>query len=602
GGGEGTVYHLQHAPEYCVKLYHSTPLPAGKQSKLKALAGLPREIRSTVAIPLSLVFANKGAKEATGVILPFIKGHDIYELYNPQGRREHFRKADFGFLVAAARNLAISFKVLHSNGIVMGDVNEQNIKVRHDATLCLMDCDSFQVESGGRRYHCNVGTPLWTPPELQGVALDGLERTPNHDGFGLAQLIFLLLFAGRYPFAGRPLHSEPLPPEAAIAKFAFAFDPTPQVRLLEPPPAAPAFDSLPPALRNLFLRAFREGSQVAGSRPSPNEWIYELQALGGNLKRCPAWPAHLHWKGTAVCPWCKILQTAGVDLFPHQDRIHTQVAATPALHMIWADRLCSLVFDPFQFGPPPSGLQSAAALALENETALWIPSFLQRIPFVQRSVRLGQISTLKSRAALASQHLGSFSTQASTLFLSHAAQAQPIINESRDLSVKLKTLGTNSSEAGKQAETRHYLIELQQYLEKQLIQRAQIPGLGQSRRATLQSYHIITAWDITQAAVENVPGFSVGLSRKLLDWKELHEREFRLRHQPSKTFHGTPTFVAAIQKEAQQLIGRAQQLVADFGDVLARYEGAFVTLQASYHEAFAQCSALEARVRKLSEE
>ncbi|NBV87420.1 MAG: hypothetical protein EBS01_14415, partial [Verrucomicrobia bacterium] len=195
-GGEGTVFRLQQAPEYCVKLYHSAPLPPEKHSKLKALAGLPKEVRSAVALPLSLAFSQKGAKQANGVILPFIQGHDIFELYNPQGRREHFQKADFSFLVAAARNLAITFKILHSHGVVMGDVNEQNIKVRHDATLCLIDCDSFQVEREGHRYPCNVGTPLWTPPELQGLALGGRERTPNHDGFGLAQLIFLLLFAG----------------------------------------------------------------------------------------------------------------------------------------------------------------------------------------------------------------------------------------------------------------------------------------------------------------------------------------------------------------------------------------------------------------------
>lgn len=53
-------------------------------------------------------------------------------------------------------------------------------------------------------FHCDVGVPLWTPPELQGRDFRGLTRTKNHDRFGLAVLMFQLLFMGRHPFAGVP--------------------------------------------------------------------------------------------------------------------------------------------------------------------------------------------------------------------------------------------------------------------------------------------------------------------------------------------------------------------------------------------------------------
>ncbi|NBV87056.1 MAG: hypothetical protein EBS01_12530, partial [Verrucomicrobia bacterium] len=352
----------------------------------------------------------------------------------------------------------------------------------------------------------------------------------------------------------------------------------------------------------LFLRAFREGSQIPGSRPSPAEWISELQALGENLKRCDAWPAHRYWRGAAVCPWCKILQTAHIDLFPHQSQPEPGAEAASASHLVWADRLLSLTFDPLQFGPPSAAMQSAAAGTLERESASWVPSFMQRIPFVQRSIRLTQISTLKSRALSAADELRALSAQASDLFLNFAAQAHPFLKESRDLSAKLKTLGTKSSEAVKQAQARHYRDELQRYLERQLLQRAQIPGLGQSRRATLQSYHIITASDVNETALREVPGFGVGLTRKLLDWRALHESEFRLRHRPSNAHQGTPAFTATVQKEAGRLVAKAQQLIKEVGAVRTQYLGAFTPLQASYHEAFAKCSALEARIKKLGEE
>ena len=599
-GGEGVVHQLLHAPEYCAKIYQSTPLSALKQAKLKALCGLPKELRGNLALPLSLIFSQRGGCQALGVILPFIQGHDIFELYNPQGRREHFQKADFAFLVAAARNLSIAFKVLHENGIVMGDVNEQNIKVRPDATLSLIDCDSFQIEHHGQRYTCNVGTPLWTPPELQGVSLSELERTPNHDAFGLAQLIFLLLFAGRYPFAGKSLNSEPLPPEAAIAKFAFAFDPTPKERLLEPPPAAPPFDSLPPSLRNLFLRAFRRGSELPSARPSPTEWITELQALGGSLTRCPSWPAHLHWKGSAACPWCGILQTARVELFPAPPGTPSNPEGASASPGAWVDRLLALSFEPLQFGPPSAAMQTAAVNALELEVTSWMPGFLRRIPFVQRNINASHLNELKSRVSQANQTVGSFSNQASTLFLQHFAQAQPLLKSAHDTAGKLKSIGTPSSKAVAQVLARHQLRELQEHLERQLLHRAQVAGLGQSRRATLQSYQIITAWDVTEAALLALPGFGMTLTRKLLDWRKLHERDFQLSYRPPTAIQGNATFTAAVQKEADELVTNAKRLLSQINEVKSRYASSFATLQAAYHDAYAKWTALETRIKQLS--
>ena len=74
-----------------------------------------------------------------------------------------------------------------------------------NALVVLIDCDSFQVNTNGRCYPCEVGVPLYTPPELQKKSFRELIRTRNHDRFGLAILIFQLLFVGRHPYAGRYL-------------------------------------------------------------------------------------------------------------------------------------------------------------------------------------------------------------------------------------------------------------------------------------------------------------------------------------------------------------------------------------------------------------
>ena len=599
-GGEGVVHQLLHAPEYCAKVYHSAPLSALKQAKLKALSGLPKALKETLALPLSLIYSKELGGQAIGVILPFVKGHDIFELYNPQSSREHFQKANFAFLVEAARNLSIAFKVLHENGIVMGDVNEQNIKVRPDATLSLIDCDSFQFERHGQRYHCNVGTPLWTPPELQGVSLAELERTRNHDAFGLAQLIFLLLFAGRYPFAGKPLTNEALPPEAAIAKFAFAFDPTPQERLLAPPPSAPPFKSLPPALRNLFLRAFRRGSQLPGARPSPSEWSTELSSLGRSLRQCPASSAHLHWKGSERCPWCEILQTSRLELFP------APLGALPKRHdgpdplEAWVARLFAVSFEPLQFGLPSAALQTAAANALELEVKSWMPGFLRQIPFVQKNLNATHLTGLKTRLTQASQTLGHFSNQASALFLQHFAYAQPFLKNAHETAAKIKNIGSPNSKASAQGLAEHRAQALQRHLERQLLYRAQVTGLGQSRLATLQSYHVITAWDITEAALLALPGFGMTLTRKILEWRKLQEQDFHRSYRPPTAIQNDFSFTAAAQREAAELIAHAKTLLKRISEAQAGYSSSFEALKATYHNAYARWSALETRIKQLS--
>jgi DNA-binding helix-hairpin-helix protein with protein kinase domain len=59
-----------------------------------------------------------------------------------------------------------------------------------------------------------------------------------------------------------------------------------------------------------------------------------------------------------------------------------------------------------------------------------------------------------------------------------------------------------------------------------LLTRARIPGIGAGRKATLASYGIENAWDVTAGKVRGVPGFGEGLTRKLLDWRHSVERRF----------------------------------------------------------------------------
>ena len=186
-GGEGVVYHLADVPAQCVKIYHSR-LSESKQLKIRAMRQFGKSLRSHAAFPEGLGYARPGDAEAHSVILPLVSGYDIYELYNPQARHEKFKGATFEFLVCAARNLAAAFENLHAHGVIVGDVSERNIKVQGNAVVSIIDCDSFQFAHQGYTFTSDVGTPLWTPPELQHRPMKGFVRTRNHDLFGLAQL------------------------------------------------------------------------------------------------------------------------------------------------------------------------------------------------------------------------------------------------------------------------------------------------------------------------------------------------------------------------------------------------------------------------------
>ena len=70
----------------------------------------------------------------------------------------------------------------------------------------------------------------------------------NHDRFGLAILIFHLLFVGRHPFAGRYRGAGDLSIEKAIAERRFAFSKNRSETLVDPPPASLLLDDLPPGV------------------------------------------------------------------------------------------------------------------------------------------------------------------------------------------------------------------------------------------------------------------------------------------------------------------------------------------------------------------
>ncbi len=308
-GGEGVVSEVVGLPSLLAKIYYSAKaLSPSRVEKLEYQCEVgDDELRRIAAWPQSMLYMGNAA---VGFLMPRMMGRPIHQLYRPVDRKEHFPGVSWQGLVRVCQNIASAFHALHSRSIVMADVNETNVYVGVNGEIRLIDCDSYQIAGrGGRVYGCDVGTPMWTPPELQGRDLGKCLRTEQHDLFGLAVLMFHLLFMGRHPFAGVPRTSFGLdsPPmiESSIAARSFPFG-----RRVEcaqgVPPHSLTLSALPASIGALFEDAF-----LGAARPTAATWFRQLGEVSFQACR---W-GHVFARELSDCPWCRIWEDGGPNFF-----------------------------------------------------------------------------------------------------------------------------------------------------------------------------------------------------------------------------------------------------------------------------------------------
>ena len=339
-GGEAYLYTVAGADDLLAKVYHQAS--AERAEKLLAMVNHPPDDpmaaigQPSIAWPLERLMRPDQPEECIGFLMPRLPhAHSLFEFYNPKTRRLHCPLFHYGYLIRTARNLASAFHALHKVGYVIGDVNESNILASETALITLVDTDSFQVPSGDTLYRCPVGKPEFTPPELQGVRFREVLRKPEHDVFGLAVLIFLLLMEGTHPFAGRLMSGgEPASLGDRIAANYYIYQIGRQIPY-EPMPTAPPVGLLHPELRALMRQCFETGHANPSARPTAQQWEHALEVAEKNLRACRTNPQHLYRVSFGACPWCdraKLL--GGWDPFPSREAVkqgtHVRPLPVPA--------------------------------------------------------------------------------------------------------------------------------------------------------------------------------------------------------------------------------------------------------------------------------
>lgn len=551
-GGEGSVFEITSASSIVAKVYHQALQPK-KQEKILTMVRFKQEQLLKVSTWPMDVLKNHN-NEIIGFIMPKLKGKEIHKLYGPKTRLLEFPRATYPFLVHTAANLARAFAAVHESGHVIGDVNHGNFYVSDQGIVTLVDCDSFQIRKDKDIYRCEVGIPMYQPPELQNItSYREVLRTTNHDNFGLAVFIFMLLFMGRHPFAGRYAGPEDMPIEKAIEQFRFAYSINAASKQMKPPPGTLSLTTIPLEVVRLFERAFESKGTIPDNRPSAEEWVDILQTLSRDLRKCSTKEQHHYSKHLSSCPWCDLENKTGVIYFLSHDRDSIMDShrhkSTFDLNANWA-RITAVSFPPLAYPLPNSSLIRAAP-------SQGVIKAKKR----KRNVNFGLVGILIITSSLMILFPKAFVIILFTAFCSVPALKfdkdkkafkglYELSKEERD---NLISRWDSETKATKFYEKYHALesakkdyqgleayrnskikelqskqreIQLGRYLQSKRIDSARIEGIGPSRTATLQSFGIETAADISERAIRQVPRFGPTFTERLLDWRDAVSRQF----------------------------------------------------------------------------
>lgn len=553
-GGEGAIYDLADDPNKVAKIYHRAP-PPEKVAKLKHLRSLAsKRLLEIAAWPASLLFDMNQREVARGFIMPLVKGKEIHRLYGFHDRCTDFPAVAWDGLVRTAKNCAVAFEVLHENDVLMADVNERNLLVTSEGYVRLVDCDSYQIASGSRVFRCDGMTPLWTPPELQQKTIEGLVRTKNHDRFGLAVLVFHLLFMGRHPYAGVPDRPEQFEIEKAIGQFLFAFTSKTRSLGIRPPPHALPLSVLSDNLVQLFERAFLHGSERDSARPSGRDWFQALDLLSKNLRGCFRDPGHKYPSHLAKCPWCVIYDGGGPNFF-----ISVVVPVAPQFAAANVGAYWAAIQ---QVSPRPLVTRELAAFGQPKVTATPLPTGMSKtrpqfyigwlivavsIPlfFVvgcfaaigifigwaliaegsQSSEYSSEVSRRRQAVEQANAEIQKSLTDAKKIATDYQQQFGKKKAELQAAYNRYLRFDQEKREQFQKLEAKKRGLQLNEFLDKILIRDHDIPEIKAKRKQALQAYGIESAFDVSYSM--SVPGFGPHLISVLLNWRRQCEGRFR---------------------------------------------------------------------------
>ena len=292
-GGEGCAYEIDS--DLVAKIYHKESLTKNRYEKLKLMISNNPKIKK-LCYPEKLLFNN--SNEFVGYLMPKVPSNyltlgqsvmklgngDLDELVKKNVRLSGLEKWTRYSLTRLCANIAKTFSDMHAHGILMGDINQNNILVNCKNSsgddFRIIDCDSFQIGP----YPCPVGTDEFTSPKIYirektdrpqyGTFL----RKVEDDEYALASLLFRIFMFGQQPYASKGNNEMPEAQARRSYNFSFRFED-------EAGQTAPEgcysmiWNNMPYNVRRLFVSVFKDGKDVTAKT-----WEIEINNYTDQIK------------------------------------------------------------------------------------------------------------------------------------------------------------------------------------------------------------------------------------------------------------------------------------------------------------------------------
>lgn len=289
-GGEGAVYEILSPANFqnsVAKILFQDKRTIERQYKARYMVDNPPSNiqdgngHNFLIWPQQLLFENN---DFAGFVMPKAGGIDLEELCRVKLKPElgsewqKFYRDNSDSMVLRlilCSNISKAVNALHATGhYVIGDLKPENIRVKSNGLVSILDLDSCQISDSGQvRFQSKMNTPKYNPPDKI------TERKDLSWDLFILGIIFYEILCGIHPFIGttKAPYENFNTPEQKIQAGLFPFGSKANYFEVVAPPHY-NFKNLSDKVQSLFLKCFDQGITNPAIRPNTNDWINNLTA------------------------------------------------------------------------------------------------------------------------------------------------------------------------------------------------------------------------------------------------------------------------------------------------------------------------------------
>ncbi|CRF51216.1 hypothetical protein HHE06_10800 [Helicobacter heilmannii] len=278
-GGEGIIY-TTNTP-MLAKIYghqHKSMQTGGVPDFTPQKIALLTQIKTNqwVCMPTCLLKNQQG--ECVGYLMPKAEGKTLQHILGgSKDVKQHIPNWNLKDLVRLCMSFLKTAQSLHDKGILIGDINPNNLMFTPNAEMFFIDCDSYQVD----KYPCPVADPAYLVPEHLGKHMKDVLRSKSDEYYAIACLLFVILTLGMHPYNHKGLGRDKAMKQGAFAYPLKGGD----MSFVPNEKARDQWVRLSPKLQEYFHESFQKGGKFFApkKRLPPIKWLDALNKFHQQL-------------------------------------------------------------------------------------------------------------------------------------------------------------------------------------------------------------------------------------------------------------------------------------------------------------------------------